>query len=325
MELKENKKNIINLTVCKDKVDECESILENYKKCEKQLAFYQEKYEDYSSTAKEIKILSENNSNQLKKIDSLNIELEKLQATNNDSFLRLKRLNRLEKEKIELEDKIKEINDDFQKLLNEKASLSYEMNNLSKKLKELEFDHKEKSEEHDYKKAILENELSSKEAERLRICEETSQRIEELEVALEDNKLKIEDLTEINTETETKLSELSKVHKQEHQENQTLKIDIEQMKTQLEQTESTLDSTKHELKKITKETNLKINELTKEREAMLTELKSAKETIETVKKNSELNLINLANQVSSASLFICCRETWKFMNPRILFSETWKF
>ena len=60
-------------------------------------------------------------------------------------------------------------------------------------------------------------------------------------------------------------SDISKVHKQEHQENQTLKIDIDQLRSQLEQTESSLDTTKHELKKTTKETNLKINELTKER------------------------------------------------------------
>ena len=125
--MKECNKKIRELSICKDRVDECEFILERYQKAGKDLKYYEDKFVDFTANQREINILTEANDRQIKAISYLNSEITELKAENSQIIFKLKRMNRLEQTKLELEDKIKGMKDEYHKIINNKADLSFEV------------------------------------------------------------------------------------------------------------------------------------------------------------------------------------------------------
>ena len=258
-ELKDCNKKIIKLNICKDKVDECDSIMEQYHKAQKDLITYQDKFQEYSSTIKEVKHLTSMNEDYVNKIEDLNKELTDSKAINGENYLKIKRLCRIEEEKVLLDTEIAAQKEEFAKLVNKKSELDYEVSTLGNKLKTQELDYTEKIEEYDNRKAMLENQLNNKQAEFLKLTEETEAQIKDLESQLRENRLKIEETTKQNVSLKSYHTEVVKNKEQTYAENLILKSDIENLKALLNNTESSSESEKLELKKSLKESNLKVS------------------------------------------------------------------
>ncbi len=260
MEIKEFNKKLAELNICKEKVDECESILDRYKEAEKNLVYYQEKYREYSSTVKQSKIIAENNDKQLLEINQLNKEIEKFKKLCDDNFMELKRLGRLEKDYIQLENELKTKKDEYFEIVNQKATLSFENETFKEKLRAQDHDFKDKFDEMEFLKATLENKLNVKNAEFIKLSEESKEKIAHLEFEINHNQLKIKDLTEQNTILEEKNKEALNNHQNVYTENLTLKSNIEQLNGLLKGVEAKLDSSKLELKTLSKKYNLKVKQ-----------------------------------------------------------------
>ncbi len=143
--MKETSKKI--MAMSKDKTEECESLMEQFQKAEKESIYYQNKCEEYLASAKDAKYLAGANEALTKEIHSLTKELEEMKSSNSEYYVKMKRLGRIEQEKLELEQQIAVQNEELNKLMAQKYELTHELTGLSKKLKGQEVEFAEKLEE----------------------------------------------------------------------------------------------------------------------------------------------------------------------------------
>ena len=135
------------MAMSKDKTEECESLMEQFQKAEKESIYYQNKCEEYLASAKDAKYLAGANEALTKEIHSLTKELEEMKSSNSEYYVKMKRLGRIEQEKLELEQQIAVQNEELNKLMAQKYELTHELTGLSKKLKGQEVEFAEKLEE----------------------------------------------------------------------------------------------------------------------------------------------------------------------------------
>jgi len=246
------------LTVSQTKVDECESIIERYHQTEKELKFYEHKFQDYSKIQKEVALLTETNTKHLEAIAELNAQLKHFKDVNDDHHLTLKRLSRLEKTKSDLEEKMATSQDEFQKVADQKVELSYELTVLQKKMRSLETDHQEKIDDYQYKLAMLENELNGKSAELLKLKDESGLKIAKLQTAVDKNLERLKELEESSDELQAANKEATKAQNQLSSENTLLKGEIDNLNLLVKTAEDSLDVEKAGFKKTFEETNIKV-------------------------------------------------------------------
>ena len=290
--MKETSKKI--MAMSKDKTEECESLMEQFQKAEKESIYYQNKCEEYLASAKDAKYLAGANEALTKEIHSLTKELEEMKSSNSEYYVKMKRLGRIEQEKLELEQQIAVQNEELNKLMAQKYELTHELTGLSKKLKGQEVEFAEKLEELDDRKAMLENELSCKQAEFLRLSEETNATIKELELRMREN----EELTEKYETLKAKHSELFVNQEQTSYENLSLQKDLETLRAICNETESSIDSERNDFKRCLKETNSKIEELSRERDNLGHQLKLNHKEIDALKENYRLVMVKFEKQKS---------------------------
>ena len=180
-ELKEFNKKIAKLNVCKEKVEECEAIMESYREAQKSLAYYQEKHEEAAAVLKEYKLLTETSQQQSLEVSGLHKELAEAHKAAQQNFVELKRLSRVEKDCRRLEDELKQKNAEFFELLDQKTTLAYEIETIKEKLKTREVDLNEKLEQLEFQNVSAENALNVKTAEFLRFIEESTAQTAKLE------------------------------------------------------------------------------------------------------------------------------------------------
>jgi len=247
------------LNLAQTKVEECEAILDRYHQAEKELKFYENKFQDYSMLQKEAARLTDTNAKHLEAIAELNAQLHDLKLTNDEHHLNLKRLSRLEQAKLNLEEKIANKEDEFQKVIDQKLELSHEVAVLQKKMRALESDQQEKNDEYEYKLAVMENELNGRTAEFLKLKEESGEKVTKLQAAVDKNLARLKEIEESKDELQAVNKEVAKSHEQLSSENVHLKGEIDSLKLLVKAAEDSLDAEKAGFKKTVKETNIKVN------------------------------------------------------------------
>jgi chromosome segregation protein len=136
--------------------------------------------------------------------------------------------------------------------------------------------------------------LENKQAEFLRLSEDTNATIKELELRMREN----EELTEKYETLKAKHSELFVNQEQTSYENLFLKKDLETLRAICNETESSIDSERNDFKRCLKETNSKIEELSRERDNLGHQLKLNHKEIDALKENYRLVMVKFEKQKS---------------------------
>ncbi len=243
------------LNVAQTKVEECEAILDRYRQAEKELKLYENKFQDYSMLQKEVARLTDTNAKHLEAIAELNAQLHDLELTKDDlkltkdeHLLNLRQLSRLKQAKLNLEEKIANKQDEFQKVIEQKLELSHEVTVLQKKMRALESDHREKNDEYEYKLAVMENDLNGRTAEFLKFKEESGEKVMNLQAAVYTNLARLKELEESKDELQAVNKAVAKSQEQLSSENAHLKGEIGCLNLLVKAAEDSLDAEKARFK-----------------------------------------------------------------------------
>jgi len=107
--------------------------------------------------------------------------------------------------------------------------------------------------------AMLENDLSNKTAELLKHKEESDDKLNKLQAAVDENLARLKELEESRDKLQAVNMEMAKSQEQLSSENAHLKGEIKSLKLLVKAAEDSLEAEKAEFKKTVEETNIKVN------------------------------------------------------------------
>ena len=199
--------------------------------------------------------------------------------------------------------------EEWQKIVIQKADLSYQIETLQKKIQTMETAQYDLNDNYEYKLATLGNDLSGKVCELSQLREESCQKLTELQSMLKDMSTKLEEREErLSLLTEANLK-LGKIRQQIDSENMDLKSQIENLRMHLKKGEVDLQEENAGCKKALKDANVKICDLSKERESLATDLNTTKKHFDDLKKNSETDIEKLREKTRDQKLRIETEST----------------